>query len=217
MKNFIFSGYGKNLAPLSTQEWLKRLNPSAFFIRPLLGDILSYSSSKKPDLDWSQVRETIKLMTLAAIQVDVVMQESDLSVNTLTESFTGIVNSMQTINNHLLTLDASDTRDQALACCSETKAEIQAAIMAFQIYDRMQQCLQHVTSNLKGLSKLVESPERLYNPNEWQVFQNQIRSRYTMESEKMMFDAILQGKSVDEAIAAKDAYQREQSADIELF
>jgi len=178
---------------------------------------MSYSDSIKPDPDWSQVRETVKLLTLSAAQVDVILQEGDLSVNTLTESFTDIVESMQRINNHLLSLDVSDTRDQALACCSETKAKIQTAIIAFQFYDRMQQCLQHVTSNLRGLSKLVESPERLYNPNEWQGFQNQIRSRYTMESEKMMFDAILQGKSVDDAIAAKNAHQHSQSDDIELF
>jgi hypothetical protein len=178
---------------------------------------MSYSDSIKPDLDWSQVRETVKLLALSAVQVDVILQESDLSMNTLTESFTDIVESMQTINNHLLSLGSSDDRNQALACCSETKDKIQVAIIAFQFYDRMQQCLQHVTSNLRGLSKLVESPERLYNPNEWREFQNQIRSRYTMESEKMMFDAILQGKSVDEAIAAKNAYQHSQSDDIELF
>jgi hypothetical protein len=150
-------------------------------------------------------------------QVDGILQDSDLSVNTLTESFTDIVESIQAINNHLLVFGSSDDRNQALTCCSETKDKIQAAIIAFQFYDRMQQCLQHVTSNLRGLSKLVESPERLYNPNEWREFQNQIRSRYTMESEKIMFDAILQGKSVDEAIAAKDAYQHSQFDDIELF
>jgi hypothetical protein len=179
---------------------------------------MSYSNSKNPDLDWSQVRETIKLLNLSAAQVDVILQESELSVNTLTESFTDIVESMQMINNHLLSLDASDTRKQAaLDCCSETKTKIQKAIIAFQFYDRLQQCLQHVTSNLRSLSKLVEDPERLYNPNEWYEFQNQIRSRYTMESEKMMFDAILQGKSVDDAIAAKNAHQHSPSDDIELF
>jgi CHAD domain-containing protein len=178
---------------------------------------MAYSNSKNPDLDWSQVRETIKLLNLSAAQVDVILQESELSVNTLTESFTDIVESMQTINNHLLALDASGTKDEALACCSETNAKFQTAIIAFQFYDRMQQCLQHVTSNLRGLSTLVENPDRLYNPNEWHEFQNQIRSRYTMESEKMMFDAILQGKSVDDAIAAKNALLHKQSDDIELF
>lgn len=178
---------------------------------------MSYSNSINPDLDWSQVRETVKLLTLSAAQVDVILQESELSVNTLTESFTDIVESMHTINSHLLSLGSSGGSDQALACCSETKDKIQRAIIAFQFYDRMQQCLQHVTSNLRGLSNLVESPERLYNPNEWRGFQGQIRARYTMESEKMMFDAILQGKSVDDAIAAKEAHQHGQSDEIELF
>ncbi|MGZ8095891.1 MAG: hypothetical protein ACXWTH_00010 [Methylosarcina sp.] len=178
---------------------------------------VTFSDSIKPDLDWSQVRETVKLLSLSAAQVDVILQESDLSVNTLTESFTDIVESMQTINNYLMSLGDSTEKDLALACCSETKDKIQAAIIAFQFYDRMQQCLQHVTSNLRGLSKLVETPDRLYNPNEWHKFQDQIRARYTMESEKVMFDAILQGKSIDEAIAAKVAYQQSQSDDIELF
>lgn len=178
---------------------------------------MTYSDSLKPDLDWSQVRETVKLLLLSAAQVDVILQESDLSVNTLTESFTEIVESMQTINNHLMSLGDSDERELALASCSDTKDKIQSAIIAFQFYDRMQQCLQHVTSNLRGLSQLVEDPARLYNPNEWHKFQNQIRARYTMESEKVMFDAILQGKSVNEAIAAKEAHQKNQADDIELF
>jgi hypothetical protein len=33
----------------------------------------------------------------------------------------------------------------------------------------------------------------------------------------MMFDAILQGKSVAEALAAKEAHQQNESDDIELF
>ena len=81
----------------------------------------------------------------------------------------------------------------------------------------MQQCLQHVTSNLRNLSALVENPDRLYNPKEWLEFQGQIRSRYTMESEKLMFDAILQGKSIEEAIAMRDAHENVETDDIELF
>ncbi|ESS73354.1 hypothetical protein MGMO_25c00320 [Methyloglobulus morosus KoM1] len=175
------------------------------------------SDSKNPDLDWSQVRETVKLLNLSAAQVDALMQESELSVNTLTESFTNIAESMQLIHDHLLALDTSDTKDEVLDCCADTHAKFQKAIIAFQFYDRMQQCLQHVTSNLRNLSALVENPDRLYNPKEWLDFQSQIRSRYTMESEKLMFDAILQGKSIEDAIAMRDAHETIESNDIELF
>jgi hypothetical protein len=179
---------------------------------------MTHSNSFNPDLDWTQVRETSKMLILSAIQVEDMLSTADLSINTLTESFTNIVEHMQAINNHLLALDTGDIRDEAIACCAETTDKIQASIIAFQFYDRMQQCLLHVTSNLKGLSELVESPYRLYNPDEWLDFQTQIRSRYTMESEKLMFDAIVAGKSIDEALAIKNIHQKlDQSDNIELF
>ncbi|MGR9014648.1 MAG: hypothetical protein ACU83U_13485 [Gammaproteobacteria bacterium] len=158
------------------------------------------------------------MLILSAIQVEDMLNEADLSVNTLTESFTSIVEHMQAINEHLLALDSCGIRDEALACCAETTDKIQASIVAFQFYDRMQQCLQHVTLNLKGLSELVESPQRLYDPIEWRQFQHEIRSRYTMESEKLMFDAIVEGRSIAEALLIKNTHQEEdQSDNIELF
>ncbi len=158
------------------------------------------------------------MLILSAIQVEDMLNQSDVSVNTLTESFTSIVEHMQSINEHLLALDSCAIRNEALTCCAETTDKIQASIIAFQFYDRMQQCLQHVTSNLKGLSELVQDQGRLYNPAEWRQFQHEIRSRYTMESEKLMFDAIVQGKSVDEALSIKNIHQEEdQSDNIELF
>jgi hypothetical protein len=119
----------------------------------------------------------------------------------------------------LQNLEESPSREEALKSCRETSGRIQDSIMAFQFYDRLQQNLHHVTANLKGLSSLVESPDRLYNPHEWHKFQMEIRSRYTMESEKIMFDAILNGKSIEEALAIKEAIEAEQAddEDIELF
>ncbi len=181
--------------------------------------MIQNSSSFMPDLDWTQIRETSKLLNLSAGQVEDMLNTADVSVNTLTESFTSIVEHMQTIYNHLQDLEETSSREEALRCCVETSDRIQSSIIAFQFYDRLQQCLYHVTSNLKGLSSLVESPERLYNPFEWHKFQMEIRSRYTMESERIMFDAILQGKTIEEALAIKLAVELEQNEDddIELF
>jgi hypothetical protein len=176
-----------------------------------------HSNANNPDLDWSQVRETSRLLILSAVQVEDMLNESDISVNTLTDSFTCLVEHMQSINDYLNVLDSCPTRDEAIACCDETTDKIKASIIAFQFYDRMVQGLQHVTSNLKGLSELVADQNRLYNPNAWFEFQQQIRSRYTMESEKVMFDAILQGRSMSEALAIKNAHQQDSLDDIELF
>ena len=180
---------------------------------------MTQSDSKQPDLDWSQVRETVKLLTVSVTQVETCMKNGDASVNTLTESFTSLVSHMNSINELLDSFEPSEEKEAALNHCMETTEKIQASIMAFQFYDRLQQSLSHVAEGLKGLSSLVESPERLYNPSEWQKFKQEIRGRYTMESEKIMFDAIVQGKSIEEAIqlAAKADEAGKDEDEIELF
>jgi len=176
------------------------------------------SSSDQPDLDWSQVRETVKLLLVAVAQVEASMGDGDRSVNTLTQSFTSLVTHTDAVQGLLTQLNTSPEIEASLVHCNEISERIQSAIVAFQFYDRLQQSLAHVTEGLKGLSELVATPERLYNPHEWKRFQDKIRERYTMESERVMFDAILQGKSIEEAIELVE--QSKESAEdnsIELF
>ncbi len=181
---------------------------------------MTQTNSNKPDLDWSQVKETVRLLAASVAQVECCMCDGDASVNTLTESFTSMVSHVNSISGVLNSMDDSNDKTEAVKHCLATSQQIQSSIIAFQFYDRLQQSLAHVVDSLKGLSELVENPERLYNPKEWQIFREQIRSRFTMESEKVMFDAILQGKSIEEAIElANEAEQISNNKDdgIELF
>ena len=111
------------------------------------GHMIKHSNSFSPDLDWTQIRETAKLLNLSAGQVSNMLETADVSVNTLTDSFTSMVEHMQIIYNHLQDLDETPSREEALKCCAETSIRIQDSIVAFQFYDRLQQCLLHVTSN----------------------------------------------------------------------
>jgi len=181
---------------------------------------MTQTNSNKPDLDWSQVKETVKLLTASVTQVECCMRDGDSSVNTLTESFTSMVSHVNAISNVLNSMESCEDKDEAIKHCLATSEQIQSSIMAFQFYDRLQQSLSHVVASLKGLSDLVENPERLYNPNEWQNFRDKIRSRFTMESEKVMFDAILQGKTIEEAISLAnevDQASNDEDDEIELF
>jgi NifU-like protein involved in Fe-S cluster formation len=178
---------------------------------------MTYSASSQPDLDWSQVRETIKLLTVSVAQVHSGMKIGDESVNVLTGSFSSMVQDMNAIRDSLNAMPASPERDTALAHCLSTQERIHSSIIAFQFYDRLQQCLSHVATGLTGLSAIIDSPKRLYNPMEWHQFQNEIRSHYTMESEKAMFDAILHGKSIEEALAIAESFHQSENDDIELF
>ncbi|MCQ8105236.1 hypothetical protein NP590_14065 [Methylomonas sp. SURF-2] len=179
---------------------------------------MAFSGSNQPDLDWSQIRETVKLLAVSVAQVEGSLKIGDESVSVLAASFTEMVDDMSAIQDALEALPPSEQRDSALRHCSTTQEKIYTSIFAFQFYDRLQQCLEHVSIGLKGLSSIIETPNRLYNPAEWCRFQEEIRGRYTMETEKIMFDAIHEGKTIEEALALANDYSGKSSEDeIEIF
>ncbi len=176
------------------------------------------SPAGRPDLDWSQVRETVMMLNLAVAQISNAMQDGDESVKTLTESFTAMMDNIGAIQSVADTLPtASSQRDDIMQNCSAIASQMQAAIVAFQFYDKLNQRLGHLTDSLASLGDLVASPNRLYNPQAWNQLQTDIKSRYTMESDKAMFDAILKGASIEEALHLSRTQDKSEEEDIELF
>ncbi len=179
------------------------------------------SGSKAPDLDWSQVRETIKMLNLAIAQLNGSLISSDESVSDLTESFTFMAEAILEIRNAIE--QTEDYRDNALLImidkkCNTLSEKIQKAIMAFQFYDRFSQNLSHVTESLSSLGELVADSSRLYSPAEWYALQKQIRDRYTMPQEREVFDLILQGARVEEVLThVRPQKEEKESGEVELF
>lgn len=182
------------------------------------------STAAAPDLDWSQVRETILMLGLAIGQIEVAMRDSDESVSVLTDSFTAMFNSLQAIAEAAQHLPNDPASQEIRATIENNSAfvsnHVQQAIMAFQFYDRLVQRMDHVCRSIDGLAELISDKSRLYHPAEWVAIQQKIRSKYTMESERIMFDAMLGGASIAEALAlCKESSPQDQPAgdDIELF
>jgi hypothetical protein len=182
------------------------------------------STAATPDLDWSQVRETILMLGLAIGQIEVAMRDSDESVSVLTNSFTSMFGSLQAIGEavgHLPTDPATQEIRTTIASNSTfVSNHVQQAIMAFQFYDRLVQRMDHVCRSIDSLAALISDKNRLYHPAEWVAIQQLIRSKYTMESERIMFDAMLKGSSIADAMAlCKEKTPQDKPAgdDIELF
>ncbi len=180
------------------------------------------STAHRPDLDWSQVRETVRMLELAAAQILTAMKDGDDSVGTLTDSFASLAGTVNSIAEAAITWhDASDTmamRSEVLSHSAQAQASIQSAIVAFQFYDKLAQRLDHVTQVLSDLSELVRDQRRLYDPSEWLEMQMSIRSRYSMHEEQEMFDALLAGQSVEEALErVKEKLSHGDIDDITLF
>jgi len=185
------------------------------------------STSSHPDLDWSQLKETILLLNLAVAQLENSMLDGETSVSTLSDSFTTLVNNLTDIkatNNKLneneLNAESSQLKLAIEESTTSALEKVHASIIAFQFYDRMSQRLTHVSQSLNALSSLISTPSSLYSPDEWNALKQSIRSKYSMEEERRMFDNVISGMSISDALAAfnNDRVANLQEDDeIELF
>lgn len=179
-----------------------------------------------PDLDWSQVRETVLMLELAAGQIEAAMRDSGASVDILTGTFTTMADSLASISQTVAAIPESgetgQARQELSAATGQVSGLVHQAIIAFQFYDKLSQRLAHVCASLGSLSNLVADRARLFNPEEWVGLQQRIRSRYTTRDEVEMFESVMAGTPVPEALekylAAVQARAAETGGDeIELF
>jgi len=180
------------------------------------------SESEATDTDWSQIRETVVMLYLSAAQIESAMHEGGQSVERLTHSFETIRTSSKQIGN-AIQAGTKPALPAAEAALQTINGEIQNSVVAFQFHDRITQRLNNVPSALHSLSDLVGDHERMSDPAQWRQLQDKIKESYTTESERLMFEHIMLGASVTEAL---DIYRHhfndlpsadENEDDIELF
>ncbi len=179
------------------------------------------SSSINPDLDWSQLKETILMLNLSVAQIDQSMNEGNASVDTLASSFTSLATNLADIQssiNHMNDDNFDKTKLIIQGSATTALDKVQSAIIAFQFYDKLTQRLDHVSHSLSSLTTLISNPSSLYSPPEWQALQQAIRSKYTMEEERRMFDKVLSGMPIEEALGEfREEINASDDDDIELF
>ena len=174
-----------------------------------------------PDLDLSQARKTVLMIELSAGQIEAAMKDSNSSVEVLTDAFTTMAGYMRMINDTIATLPDKNeligTKAGLLDATENVSGMVRKAIIAFQFYDKLVQRLSHVNHSLASLSALINDSSRLNNPYEWAALQEKIRSKYTMREEIEMFEAVLGGMTVKDALEKFMTQMKDHSDDIELF
>lgn len=178
------------------------------------------SSAAKPDLDWSQVRETVLMLNLAVAQIERGMKDGDESVTSLAKLFTGMAEKTNDLKKVLEDIPDHEDKPFVKKSFDEMSESMQTAIVAFQFYDTLCQRLSHVCNSLGALGDLIADSQRLYNPNEWNQLQALIRSKYNIDIDRQMFDAILKGATIEQVLAwgVKHRDQEKEKQDnVELF
>jgi len=177
--------------------------------------------------DLLHIKETVSMLFLAVCQIEASIKESNTSVDSLTASFTDLAKHSREVDQHVQEMTDLSDIDNIKRQVSETSIEMQAkinqAITAFQFYDRVSQRLDHVARNLERVSDVIGNPADINNPGIWEHIQNEVKNSYSMESERIMFEHIMRGASVKEALEIyHHHFKQEESSDscddeIELF
>ncbi len=182
-------------------------------------DKVETSGSNEFDVDWSHVRETVMMLNAAVAQIERSMKDGDESFNALAESFTSLVGEAQAIYAVAEGLRDSSEKENIISNCLDITSKMQEAIVAFQFYDKLMQRMTHIRHSLSSMGDLISEPSRLYNSDEWHGLQEMIKSKYTVESDKEMFESILNGATIDEALNIAGRLQKGNAnkEEIELF
>lgn len=170
----------------------------------MASELIENSAPNNSDQDWCHVRETVNMLYLAVCQIEATLKDSNRSVDTLTNSFTALANHTQSVSDQVQNLNMPSELDGFKEDITETAKELNAnissSVQAFQFYDRVCQRLDHVARSLESVSGILSSDARITNPNEWVSVQESIKSNYTMEAERIMFEYIMRGGTVKEAL-----------------
>ncbi len=178
--------------------------------------------------DFSHIHETINMLIVAVCQIEATLNDSNGSVDTLTQSFVQLAKHTNEVSDHIQDVSEAVELDKFKKEISDTAQEmtknINSSIQAFQFYDRICQRLGHISTSLEKVSGVMSNANLLHNPDTWRTIQKDLKNSYTMEAEHIMFEFIMRGGSVREALDIYKHHFNEEKAqddqtddEIELF
>lgn len=171
-------------------------------------------TTDKNEENWSHVRETILMINVAVSRIEHAMIEGNDSFTTLSQTFVEIADAAGKINHEIESLGESSEHQTIKKSCKDISDKVGSSIVAFQFYDRLSQRMSLVSKTLNSLTEILNDPDKKNTQNEWTSLQKTIRSKYTLDADQELFDAVLSGTPIEEAL--KVAVQKIEE-EIEFF
>lgn len=170
------------------------------------------SQVPKHSLDFSQVAETITMLALTIAQIENSMRDGDKSVNFLTNGFSDLAKNSKDIIEEANNLpnENGEIKEKIILAAQGIDNRLQQAVISFQFYDRLTQRLEHASQSLERIGHLIANSSERYKKDAWKKAQQDIKSSYTMEAERIMFEHIMRGRTIAEAL---EIYQHQFSTD----
>lgn len=132
----------------------------------------------------------MSLLGLAASQIEVALREAEPSVAELAAIVAGL----------------------------GATAEGAAAATALQFHDRLTQRMTHVRDTLASLAKFLDERAHHGPGSNWERLRADIRTQYSMEQERVMFDLLVGGATPEQVLEALSEMRTNGAAShVDLF
>lgn len=145
-----------------------------------------------------------QFLNLGVAQLDAAVRESDAQVDKIAQSLAAIASDMQQF-------------DSNAELVVSVRASVAAAVKALQFYDKLVQRLTHVRSGL-AIPADATADLGVAAGVDWNDILDQVRARYSMVEERVLFDFMMRGLRAEQMLKALQSL-RESSApgELELF
>jgi hypothetical protein len=151
--------------------------------------------------------ELRRFLELGAAQLDAAIRESDARVDKLAGAETAVATDARELETQVQALDSADpaqvqqARQRIRQLAVQLDADVQATVTSLQFYDKLIQRLTHVRD---GLAIPSDSTVTALDParSDWNAMLEQVRSRYSMVEERVLFDFMMRGLSADQMLKA---------------
>ena len=151
--------------------------------------------------------ELRRFLELGAAQLDAAIRDSDAKVEALTAAVTAIASDARELQRQVHALDngsaaqVGQARERILQLAAQLDAQVQVTVMSMQFYDKLIQRLTHVSEGL-AIPSDATGAERDPSRSDWNAMLEQVRSRYTMVEERVLFDFMMRGLNAAQMLKA---------------
>jgi hypothetical protein len=155
-----------------------------------------------------------QFLNLGVAQLDAAVRESDAQVDKIAQCLAAISADVQRFEAGLPDGTANAT---GIEMVNSVRASVQGVIKALQFYDKLIQRLTHVRSGLAIPADATSDPA-VAGKVDWNGILDQVRARYSMVEERVLFDFMMRGLRAEQMLKALQSL-REASApgELELF
>jgi hypothetical protein len=150
--------------------------------------------------------ELRRFLELGAAQLDAAIRESDARVDKLAGAVTAVATDARELEMQLAGLDSPTVAESERArtrireLTDALQSHVQATITSLQFYDKLIQRLTHVRDGLAIPSD--STVNGVDQSSDWSTMLEQVRSRYSMVEERVLFDFMMRGLSADQMLKA---------------